>query len=143
MSIFDKFKKKKSDTAKKQIKKFDEVEVEEKKILKKTKLPKNKSLATKYHGNAYKNLIRPIITEQASSLGEFNQYVFEVAIKSNKSEIEKAIETLYGVKPVKINTVNMRGKMVRYGRKFGKLKNWKKAIIILQKNDKLDVYEGV
>lgn len=95
------------------------------------------------HGQAYKNLIRPIITEKVSFLGMYNQYVFEVDPKSNKVEIKKAIEKLYGVKPIKINIINMQGKNVRYGRKMGKLKSWKKAIITLKQEDKIDVYEGV
>ena len=94
------------------------------------------------HGEAFKQLIRPVITEKASFLGPNSQYVFEVAPRANKIEIKKAVEKLYGVKPVKVNIINVRGKNVRYGRQWGKLKNWKKAIVTLKNEDKIDVYAG-
>jgi len=92
---------------------------------------------------AYRHLIKPIVTEKVSFLGMNNQYVFSVAPKANKSEIKKAIELLYGVKPEKVNIVNMKGKNTRYGRTFGKRKDWKKAIITLKQGDRIEVYEGV
>jgi len=95
------------------------------------------------HGEAYKYIVRPVITEKVSFMGMYNSYVFEVSPKANKVEIKKAIKKLYGVEPVKINVMNMSGKKVRYGRQFGKLKNWKKAIVTLKSGDKIDVYEGV
>ena len=121
---------------------FSKKKTEDKTVKKQTKKSEDIKI-NKTHGQAYKNLVRPIITEQASELSENNQYIFEVSTDSNKSEIKKSIHALYGVKPIKINTINMRRKMVRYGRKYGKLKNWKKAIITLKQGDKLDVYEGV
>jgi len=145
------FKRKKKEDKKdeKQVVKPEEVKVDKK--VKKEKSEKAKKSAKQEkeehgkhdHGQAYKNLVRPIITEKVSFLGMYNQYVFEVDPKSNKVEIKKAIEKLYGVKPIKINIINMQGKNVRYGRKMGKLKSWKKAIVTLKSEDKIDVYEGV
>ena len=144
------FKRKKKEDKKDQIEKSDKIKVEEKdkKEIKKSRAlgsDKKKEVVKerKFHGQAYKHLIRPVISEKASGLGMYNQYIFEVAPKSNKVEIKKAIENLYGVKPIKINISNMRGKNVRRGRNVGRLRNWKKAIITLKQGDKIDVYEGV
>lgn len=101
------------------------------------------TLKSKAHGQAYKHLLRPLITEKSALLGSYNQYVFEVDYNSNKTEIKKAIHNLYGVKPIKINLIKMAGKKVRYGKSSGVTKNWKKAIILLKSDDKINVYEGV
>ena len=93
--------------------------------------------------DAYKVLIRPIITEKASSLGVNGQYVFEVASNANKVEIKKAIQSLYGVTAVGIRVMNQRGRKVQYGRHSGTTKSWKKAIISLKPGDKIEVHEGI
>lgn len=90
---------------------------------------------------ASKILVRPVITEKATALGQNNKYVFEVAPGANKAEIKKAIEEVYGVRPVKINIVPVRGKEVRYGRARGKTKAWKKAIITLKEGERIELYE--
>jgi len=98
---------------------------------------------SKRSGNAYRILVKPLITEKASILGAENKYFFEVAIRANKIEVAKAIEEVYGIKPIKVNVVSMIGKHTRYGRVFGKRKDWKKAIVTLPKGQSIKVYEGV
>ncbi|MFC1599130.1 50S ribosomal protein L23, partial [Patescibacteria group bacterium] len=93
--------------------------------------------------NAYKVLLKPLITEKATDLVEQNKYSFAVALQTNKIEVKKAIKALYGVEPISVNIIRMRGKRVGYGRISGKRKNWKKAIITLKAGDKIEVYEGV
>jgi len=93
--------------------------------------------------DAYKVLIRPLITEKATELVSQNKYAFEVSKNTNKVEIKKAMKALYGVDALDVNIVNMRGKKVRSGRITGKKKNWKKAIITLKPGDKIEIYEGV
>ncbi|MFH1225862.1 MAG: 50S ribosomal protein L23 [bacterium] len=90
---------------------------------------------------AHEVLIRPLITEKASGLAVINQYVFSVAPQANKIEIKKAIEELYGVSPIAVNIIKMRGKNVRSGRTQGQTKNWKKAIVTLKKGESIKVYE--
>jgi len=90
-----------------------------------------------------KILLKPLVTEKAADLGEENKYVFVVAKDANKIEIAKAMQSIYGVKPVKVNVVSMQGKKVRYGRVTGRTKDWKKAVITLKQNEKIEVYEGV
>jgi large subunit ribosomal protein L23 len=94
-------------------------------------------------GNAYKVLLKPLITEKAAHLGTENKYVFYVATDANKIEISKAINEVYGVKPVSINIVRMQGKNVTYARIKGKRKDWKKAIVMLPKGKTINIYEGV
>ncbi|RMD59472.1 50S ribosomal protein L23 [Candidatus Parcubacteria bacterium] len=94
-------------------------------------------------GKAAQVLLRPVITEKATLLGSENKYVFAVAPKANKIEIAKAIEVIYGVRPVSINIIKVKGKKVRYGRIQGRRKDWKKAIITLPTGKTLNVYEGV
>ncbi|MFH1890848.1 MAG: 50S ribosomal protein L23 [Candidatus Kuenenbacteria bacterium] len=88
-------------------------------------------------------MIRPLITEKVNILGSFNQYVFEVSSIANKVEIKKAIQQVYGVKPIKVNVANVLGKNIRRGRSISKRKNWRKAIVTLKQGDKIEVYEGV
>lgn len=87
-------------------------------------------------------LIRPILTEKTTLLEKEGKYLFEVSAQANKIEIKKAIEKIYKVKPVKINIIKMRGKSVRYGRTTGKTKNWKKAIITLEKGKKIELTQS-
>ena len=94
-------------------------------------------------GEAYRVLLRPCITEKGSSLGVYNQYVFEVAPRTNKIEVRKAIKKVYGVDPIKVNMMAVSGKGVRYGRTEGRTKSWKKAIITLSEGQKIDIQEGL
>ena len=90
----------------------------------------------------YGVLIAPLLTEK-TALGEAkNQYVFAVTPKATKNEIKKAVESRYGVKPVSVNVLNIMGKYVRFGRSFGRRKDWKKAIITLPQGKSINVYEG-
>lgn len=154
MGLLDKFKKKKKQvTEKPKEKKKEEKEVKYEQVLTpdghlvakpkkeaKEKKPKQKKEDTK---DAYRVLIKPIITEKASSLGVYNQYVFEVAINTNKIEVRKAIRAVYGIDPVKVNIINNQGKQVRYGKTEGRTKNWKKAIITLPPGAKINIQEGL
>jgi len=152
MALFSRKKDKEKDLDQKQSQPTVDVQaasVDEKKadelVTKKTdKATKSdKTTKDKTHGQSYKHLVRPLVTEKTAFLGTHNQYVFEVSTRANKIDIQKSIEALYGVKPISINMLNVRGKITRYGRSLGKRKNWKKAIITLKQGDKIEVYEGV
>ncbi len=93
-------------------------------------------------GEAYKVLLRPLVSERSTGLGSHNQYVFVVSNEANKITVRKAIQSLYGVRPHKVNVMNIAGKFVRYGRTEGATKGWKKAIVTLHPGEKLDVYGG-
>lgn len=85
---------------------------------------------------------RPIITEKTSELMESNKYVFEVDMRSNKTEIKSAIESIFGVKVEKVNTVKMPAKPKRYGKYSGYTSVWKKAVITLTQDSKtIEMFE--
>jgi len=111
-----------------------------KKESKNTKKTKAKKEST---GNAYRVIMKPLITEKGSYLGINNQYLFEVAPKTNKTEVKKAIYKVYGVTPIKINIMNIAGKSIRYGRTEGSTKHWKKAVVTLPQGQKIDIQEGL
>ena len=102
-----------------------------------------KAAKDKVYGNAYRVLVKPLITEKASMEGASGKYTFEVAINTNKVEIAKSFEEVYGIKPVSVNSIKMEGKKVRHGKSLGKRKDWKKAIITLPKGKTINLYEGV
>ncbi len=87
---------------------------------------------------------RPVITEKGTNLkDQSNQIVFEVDARSNKSEIKKAVEKIFKVKVLAVNTQNRLGKPKRLGRHMGRRKHWKKAIVTLKKGDRVEFFEGV
>jgi len=94
-------------------------------------------------GEAYRVLIKPLVTEKSTSLGVYSKYVFKVASKVSKIEIKKAIHDLYGVEVIKVNIVNQGGKPIQYGRSSGRTGSWKKAVITLKPGEKIEIYEGV
>ena len=86
---------------------------------------------------------RPILlTEKASRLREDeNKVIFEVARAANKIQIRTAVESLFGVTVTDVNTSIVRGKWRRMGRGYGKLQNWKKAVVTLKEGDDIQFYD--
>jgi len=85
---------------------------------------------------------RPIVlTEKANLLREKNnQVVFEVARAANKVEIKDAVQKLFNVKVMGVNTMIFRGKDRRMGRGYAKTQNWKKAVVTLKEGDSIDFF---
>jgi large subunit ribosomal protein L23 len=92
---------------------------------------------------AYWVLAKPLVTEKVTEIGSMNKYGFEVDAKANKIEIANAIEEVYGIRPVKINIVKLKGKQVAYGKTRGRRKNSKKAYVTLPAGKSISIYEGV
>jgi large subunit ribosomal protein L23 len=87
---------------------------------------------------------KALITEKGTALRELrNQYHFEVARDANKIEIRHAIETIFSVKVDHVRTMQMRGKVKRQGRYLGKRSDWKKAIVTLQPEQKIELFEQI
>jgi large subunit ribosomal protein L23 len=85
---------------------------------------------------------RPVITEASTGLMEQGKYVFEVDPRSNKVEVKKAIEQIFGVKVDQVNTMRVPGKMKRYGRYTGRTAERKKAIVKLAADSKpIEIFE--
>ena len=87
---------------------------------------------------------RALITEKGTALRELrNQYVFEVATDANRIDIKHAIETIFSVKVRGVRTMQMRGKEKRQGRYVGRRSDWKKAIITLMPDQKIELFEQI
>jgi len=84
-------------------------------------------------------LLHPIVTEKSTLEGT---YVFAVGTGANKTEIAKAIEKSYGVKPSSVRVMNVAGKAVRWNGRTGKRQDWKKAIISLPAGKTINVYDA-
>ena len=95
--------------------------------------------------NAYDIIRRPVITEQSMADVADKKYVFMVDIDSNKTEIKEAVETAFGVKVAKVNTVRMQGKVKRTGAyPAGKRADYKKAVVTLTADSKtIEFFEGM
>lgn len=92
--------------------------------------------------NIYDVIKRPLISEKTSLEGEGKNIIaFEVASDANKIEIGKAVEQLFKVQVVAVNTAVVRGKVKRVGTRFGKRSNWKKAYVTLKEGSTVDFFE--
>ena len=87
-------------------------------------------------------IIKPIITEKSSMDIEEGKYTFKVAKKATKVEIKNAVEKLFEVKVLKVNTMNVKGKAKRVGVHLGKTSDWKKAIVTIDTEGKDIKYLG-
>ena len=89
-------------------------------------------------------IIKPLVlTEKGEILKEDNnQYLFKVAYKSTKPEIKTAVEKLFKVSVKEVNTMIVRGKPGRLGRRVSKRPNWKKAVVTLNEGDEIEFFEG-
>lgn len=89
-------------------------------------------------------IIRPVISENSMQGVADKCYTFEVAKNANKIMIKKAVEDIFGVKVVKVNTINVRAKEKRLGMNVGKTSAWKKAIVTLSDDSKaIEFFEGM
>lgn len=93
-------------------------------------------------------LHRPVVTEKFTKLGEtLNKYAFIVNRKANKLEIKKAVEEMYDVEIVEVNTMQYAGKnksrATKTGMIKGKTKSFKKAIVTLKEGEKIDFYSNI
>lgn len=79
-------------------------------------------------------IIAPIITEKSNDGLQEGKYTFKVNKKATKVEIANAVEKLFEVKVLKVNTMTVQGKTKRVGRYEGKTSNWKKAIVTIDTN---------
>ena len=90
--------------------------------------------------SAYEVIIRTVVTERSFDLMEQGKYTFEVARQAPKEEIAAAIEKLFGVHVVKVNTmwVKPKNKRVRY--QYGKTRTWKKAVVTIAAGEQIEVF---
>lgn len=150
MGIFDRFRRKEHSASSQsatdregQEKKISTGKEKSEKSVKAAKPSRPVKVELRKFDDVHNILIRPLVTEKISNLGMHNQYAFEVSADVNKVQIKKAIETYYQVRPVKVRLMNIQGKNVRWGRRQGRTKSRKKAMVTLRQGDKIELYEGV
>ncbi len=97
-------------------------------------------MATARH---YDTILAPVITEKATVLTELNKVVFQVAMDSTKDEIAAAVEELFKVRVIKVNTLITKGKTKRFRGILGKRSDVKKAIVTLQAGQTIDISTGL
>lgn len=86
---------------------------------------------------------RPVITEHSTAMMAENKYTFEVDPRANKYQIKQAVEEIFGVTVVKVNTLRLQGKLKRMGRFEGRRPERKRAIVTLKPGDQIEFFEGV
>ena len=96
---------------------------------------KNKIISSE---KAYSIIKKPLTTEKSTTLQQYNQYTFLVSKESNTNEIKQAIEKIFKVKVIKINTSVLRGKLKSFKGNYGFRRDEKKAIITLKKGNTID-----
>ncbi len=87
-------------------------------------------------------IVRPIVTEKSNDGLQEGKYTFEVNKKATKVEIAKAVEKLFNVKVLKVNTMTVKGKQKRVGAHVGRTSDWKKAIVTIDTNPTDSSYLG-
>ncbi|MCC7442022.1 MAG: 50S ribosomal protein L23 [Bdellovibrionales bacterium] len=94
--------------------------------------------------SVYDVIKRPVISEKSTAGAEaFGTYAFEVAVQANKEEIRDAVQRVFSVKVKAVRTMTMQGKHKRFGRgALVKRANWKKAIVTLEKGQKIEFFEA-
>ena len=91
--------------------------------------------------SARETIIRPVVSEKSYALIEENTYTFVVHPDANKVEIRQAVEEIWGVKVVSVNTANRKGKTKRTRMGTGKRKDTRRAIVKLAEGDKIELFE--
>jgi large subunit ribosomal protein L23 len=92
----------------------------------------------------YQIIRRPLITEKSMQCNEeHNTVVFQVDPRANKMQIKQAVEALFQVKVLRVNTLNLQGKKKRVRFREGKKPDWKKAYVTLRQGDTISFFEGV
>jgi large subunit ribosomal protein L23 len=91
----------------------------------------------------YDIIRRPLTTEKTTVQKEaYNQLTFEVDRRANRIEIAKAVEKIFNVSVSRVRTMQVKGKVKRRGRIVGKRRDWKKAIVTLKPNERIEFFEG-
>jgi large subunit ribosomal protein L23 len=145
MSIFDRFKKNKKEPEKKTAKKTAEKELrpkaEKRDLDEISQRPAEpvRQIEKKQSSDAYKILESPRVTEKSGMLAVSNSYVFNVNVDTNKHQIKKAVQDLYGVAVERVNIINVPRKSRRVGKSQGFRPGYKKAMVKLSEGEKIEI----
>ena len=91
----------------------------------------------------YQTILAPVVTEKATLNTERNQVTFKVATDATKPEIKAAVEGLFGVKVLAVNTIVVKGKSKRFRGRPGQRSDWKKAMVRLAEGQSIDLTTGL
>lgn len=92
----------------------------------------------------YSIVKRPLVTEKSMTGVASNKYTFEVSMEANKIEIGQAIEKIFNVKVLKVNTLKVKGKKKKIGRHpEGMTPDMKKAVVTLTPGQRIEIFEGM
>ena len=86
-------------------------------------------------------IIRPMVSEKSYAGLEQNRYTFLVAPDANKTEIKEAVQKIWGVRVLEVNTLNRKGKTKRYRYTRGKRPDQKQAVVTLAEGDSIEIFE--
>lgn len=92
--------------------------------------------------NPMEVLLRPVVTEKSTLLQEKDKYVFEVTSRADKATVKQAVQMAYNVRVLTVNTLRVRGKNKRFGRRAMRTPDTKKAVVTLQPGDRIQIFEG-
>ena len=89
-------------------------------------------------------ILRPLITEKGTRLGGENKHIFEVRRGTNKHQIKQAVERAFSVHVTQVNVINVKGKPKRVrGNRIKHSSPWRKAVVTLAPEDKIELFEGM
>ncbi|MZG53550.1 MAG: 50S ribosomal protein L23 [Nitrospinae bacterium] len=92
----------------------------------------------------YQVIDKPLVTEKGTTmLSDGNWVTFKVNMDANKIQIREAVQKIFNVSVLRVNTQIVRGTRRRFGRTTGHTKAWKKAMVQLKEGDKIEIFEGV
>jgi large subunit ribosomal protein L23 len=92
--------------------------------------------------NARDVILAPVVSEKSYALLDEGRYTFIVHPSSNKTEIKQAVQTIFGVQVLSVNTLNRKGKRKRFGLTYGKRKDTKRAVVTLAEGERIDIFES-
>ena len=92
---------------------------------------------------SYQVILKPLVTEKATQMSEYNKMVFAVPLNASKLEVKSSIEKIFSVKVKTVNTIVLKGKLKRFKGILGKRSNLKKAIVTLAPGNTIDLSAGV
>ncbi|MBW3601694.1 MAG: 50S ribosomal protein L23 [Actinobacteria bacterium] len=86
-------------------------------------------------------VLAPVVSEKSYALLDEGRYTFLVDPRANKTQIKLAVQDIFGVRVVRVNTLNRRGKRKRFGVHHGRRKDTKRAVVTLAPGDQIDIFE--
>ena len=142
MALFGK-KKSEEELKEKKEEKTSDVKVEKKAGKKPENKSEKKETRTEISRISKDIILEPWITEKSHNQMTANKYIFRVRPEANKKKIKDAVQTMYNVKVIDVNIINIPSKKRTYGRFVGRKSGYKKAIVTLKEGDKIELFKGV